>query len=93
VGEAVWLENKVAIVTGVSLGIGKAIALASGEQGATVTVDYKSHRCLRPRHREHLVRRREHYPARRELVRLLRNRSNRTPLLFGPLGEKENHEG
>lgn len=37
------LENKVAIVTGASSGIGKAIALAFGEEGALVTVDYRSH--------------------------------------------------
>jgi glucose 1-dehydrogenase len=39
----VQLENKVADVTGASSGIGEAIALAFGEQGATVTVDYRSH--------------------------------------------------
>ena len=37
------LENKVAIVTGASSGIGKAIALAFGKEGASVTVDYRSH--------------------------------------------------
>ncbi len=37
------LENKVAIVTGSSLGIGKAIAMAFGKEGASVTVDYRSH--------------------------------------------------
>ena len=37
------LEDKVAIVTGSSLGIGKAIALAFGREGAAVTVDYRSH--------------------------------------------------
>jgi NAD(P)-dependent dehydrogenase (short-subunit alcohol dehydrogenase family) len=39
----VWLKNKVAIIRGASLGIGKAIALAFGEEGATVVVDYRSH--------------------------------------------------
>jgi short subunit dehydrogenase len=39
----VQLENKVAVVTGASSGIGEAIALAFGEQGATVSVDYRSH--------------------------------------------------
>ena len=37
------LENKVAIVTGASLGIGRAIALAFAKEGAAVTVDYRSH--------------------------------------------------
>lgn len=37
------LENKVAIVTGSSLGIGKAIAMTFGKEGASVTVDYRSH--------------------------------------------------
>ena len=37
------LENKVAIVTGSSLGIGRAIAVAFGKEGASVTVDYRSH--------------------------------------------------
>ena len=38
-----WLKDKVALITGASSGIGEAIALAFGEQGATVTVDYRSH--------------------------------------------------
>ena len=37
------LEDKVAVVTGSSLGIGKAIALAFGREGAAVTVNYRSH--------------------------------------------------
>ncbi|WP_273841657.1 SDR family oxidoreductase [Rubrobacter calidifluminis] len=37
------LKDKVAIVTGSSLGIGKAIAKAFGREGAKVTVDYRSH--------------------------------------------------
>ncbi len=37
------LENKVAIVTGSSSGIGMGIALAFGKEGAAVTVDYRSH--------------------------------------------------
>lgn len=37
------LENKVAVVTGASSGIGKAIALTFAEEGAAVTVDYRSH--------------------------------------------------
>ena len=37
------LENKVAIVKGASLSIDKAIALAFAEEGALVTVGYRSH--------------------------------------------------
>lgn len=37
------LDNRVAIVTGSSLGIGKAIALAFAAEGAAVTIDYRSH--------------------------------------------------
>ena len=37
------LENKVAIVTGSSLGIGRAIAVAFGREGASVAVNYRSH--------------------------------------------------
>lgn len=37
------LENKVAIVTGSSLGIGRAIALAFAKEGASVVVNYRSH--------------------------------------------------
>ena len=36
------LENKVAIVTGATSGIGRAIALAFGAAGAAVTVNYRS---------------------------------------------------
>jgi glucose 1-dehydrogenase len=39
----VQLENKVAAVTGSSLGIGRAIALAFGREGASVAVNYRSH--------------------------------------------------
>jgi glucose 1-dehydrogenase len=38
------LENKVAIVTGASSGIGKSIALAFAREGAAVTVDYAGNR-------------------------------------------------
>ena len=37
------LENKVAIVTGSSSGIGKTIAQTFAEEGAAVTVNYRSH--------------------------------------------------
>lgn len=37
------LENKVVVVTGVSSGIGKAIALAFTSEGAAVVVDNRSH--------------------------------------------------
>ena len=37
------LDGKVAIVTGSSLGIGKAIAVALAREGAAVTVNYRSH--------------------------------------------------
>jgi glucose 1-dehydrogenase len=42
-GKILRLENKVAVVTGSSLGIGSAIALAFAKEGATVAVDYRSH--------------------------------------------------
>ncbi len=37
------LENKVAAVSGSSLGIGRAIALALGREGASVAINYRSH--------------------------------------------------
>jgi NAD(P)-dependent dehydrogenase (short-subunit alcohol dehydrogenase family) len=44
----VQLENKVAIVTGASLGISRAIAIAFAKEGVALTVDsftvdYRSH--------------------------------------------------
>ena len=37
------LENKVAVITGSSSGIGSAIAIAFAKEGAAVAVDYRSH--------------------------------------------------
>ncbi len=37
------LENRVALITGSSRGLGKAMALAMARQGATVIVNYRSH--------------------------------------------------
>jgi NAD(P)-dependent dehydrogenase (short-subunit alcohol dehydrogenase family) len=42
-GKALQLQNKVAVITGASLGIGSAIALAFAKEGAAVAVDYRSH--------------------------------------------------
>jgi glucose 1-dehydrogenase len=39
----VQLQNKVAIITGSSLGIGSAIALTFAKEGAAVAIDYRSH--------------------------------------------------
>jgi glucose 1-dehydrogenase len=42
-GKILRLANKVAVITGSSLGIGSAIALAFAKEGAAVAVDYRSH--------------------------------------------------
>jgi glucose 1-dehydrogenase len=42
-GKTLRLRNKVAVITGSSLGIGSAIALAFAQEGAAVAVDYRSH--------------------------------------------------
>jgi glucose 1-dehydrogenase len=42
-GKILRLENKVAVVTGSSSGIGSAIAVAFAKEGAAVAVDYRSH--------------------------------------------------
>jgi glucose 1-dehydrogenase len=42
-GRTLRLRNKVAVITGSSLGIGSAIALAFAQEGAAVAVDYRSH--------------------------------------------------
>src|SRR3712207_4140011 len=42
-GKSLRLQNKAVVITGASLGIGSAIALALGKEGAAVAVDYRSH--------------------------------------------------
>ena len=42
-GKILQLENKVAVITGSSSGIGSAIAVAFAKEGAAVAVDYRSH--------------------------------------------------
>src|SRR5215207_5171392 len=42
-GKTLRLQNKVAVITGASLGIGSAIAVAFAKEGAAVAVDYRSH--------------------------------------------------
>jgi glucose 1-dehydrogenase len=42
-GNALQLRDKVAVITGASLGIGSAIAFAFGREGAAVAVDYRTH--------------------------------------------------
>jgi glucose 1-dehydrogenase len=42
-GKILRLENKVAVITGSSSGIGSAIAVALAKEGAAVAVDYRSH--------------------------------------------------
>src|SRR3712207_4942838 len=42
-GRILRLQEKVAVITGSSLGIGSAIALAFAKEGAAVAVDYRSH--------------------------------------------------
>jgi glucose 1-dehydrogenase len=42
-GKALQLQNKVAVITGSSLGIGSAIALTFAKEGAAVALDYRSH--------------------------------------------------
>src|ERR687893_510579 len=42
-GSTLRLQNKVAVITGASLGIGSAIALAFAKEGAAVALDYRSH--------------------------------------------------
>jgi NAD(P)-dependent dehydrogenase (short-subunit alcohol dehydrogenase family) len=42
-GRTLQLQNKVAVITGASLGIGSAIALAFAKEGAALAVDYRSH--------------------------------------------------
>jgi NAD(P)-dependent dehydrogenase (short-subunit alcohol dehydrogenase family) len=42
-GNALQLRDKVAVITGASLGIGSAITLAFAREGTAVAVDYRSH--------------------------------------------------
>jgi glucose 1-dehydrogenase len=59
-GRILRLENKVAVITGSSSGIGSAIALAFAKEGAAVAVDYRSH----PDEAKEIVEQRESFGGR-----------------------------